>query len=82
MFPVFSISINNKEFQLIEYFMNNPDRILSREQIYDRVWGMNAYGDTATVTVHLNRIRDKIEDDSDTPRYLQTIWGAGYRFRT
>ena len=76
------MSFTSKEFEILLLLMKNPNIVFSREQIYDRVWGMNAYGDTATVTVHLNRIRDKIEDDSDTPRYLQTIWGAGYRFRT
>ena len=76
------VSFTSKEFEILLLLMKNPNIVFSREQIYDRVWGMNAYGDTATVTVHLNRIRDKIEDDSDTPRYLQTIWGACYRFRT
>lgn len=76
------INFTSKEFEILLLFMKNPNIVFSREQIYDRVWGMDSYGDTATVTVHLNRIREKIEDDSNEPRYLQTIWGAGYRFRT
>lgn len=76
------INFTSKEFDILLLFMKNPNIVFSREQIYDRVWGMDSFGDTATVTVHLNRIREKIEDDSNEPKYLQTIWGAGYRFRT
>ncbi len=76
------VGFTSKEFEILLLFMNNPNMVFSREQIYDRVWGFDSYGDTATVTVHLNRIRDKIEDDPAQPRYLQTIWGAGYIFKT
>lgn len=76
------IGLTSKEFEILLLFMNNPNMVFSREQIYERVWGFDSYGDTATVTVHLNRIRDKIEDDPARPRYLQTIWGAGYIFKT
>ena len=76
------IPFTSKEFDILLLFMSNPNMVFSREQIYDRVWGFDSYGDTATVTVHLNRIRDKIEDDPAQPRYLQTIWGAGYIFKT
>ncbi len=76
------VGFTGKEFDILLLLMKNPNIVFSREQIYDKVWGMDSYGDTATVTVHLNRIREKIEDDSNEPRYLQTIWGAGYRFKT
>ena len=76
------ISFTSKEFEILLLFMKNPNLVFSREQIYNSVWGVDAYGDTATVTVHLNKIREKIEDDPTEPRYLQTIWGAGYRFKT
>ena len=76
------IGFTSKEFEILLLFMKNPNMVFSREQIYDRVWGFDSYGDTATVTVHLNRIRDKIEDNPADPRYLQTIWGAGYIFKT
>ena len=76
------LPFTGKEFDILLLLMQNPNVVFSRAQIYDSVWGMDSYGDTATVTVHLNRIREKIEDDSTTPKYLQTIWGAGYRFRT
>ena len=76
------INFTSKEFDILLLLMKNPNVVFSRDQIYDNVWGMDSYGDTATVTVHLNRIREKIEDDSNASKYLQTIWGAGYRFRT
>ncbi|MCR5782179.1 MAG: response regulator transcription factor [Clostridia bacterium] len=76
------LGFTSKEFEILLLFMKNPNIVFSREQIYDRVWGMDSYGDTAAVTVHLNRIREKIEDDSNEPKYLQTVWGAGYRFKT
>ncbi len=76
------IGFTSKEYEILLLLMKSPNIVFSREQIYDKVWGMDAYGDTATVTVHLNRIREKIEDDANNPRYIQTIWGIGYRFRT
>lgn len=76
------VNFTGKEFDILLLLMKNPNIVFSREQIYDKVWGLDSYGDTATVTVHLNRIREKIEDNSNEPKYLQTIWGVGYRFRT
>lgn len=73
--------LKNKEYELLSYLMTNADIVFSKEQIYERIWGMDAFGDLKTVTVHINRLREKIEDDPQNPVYLQTVWGAGYRFK-
>ena len=54
--------------------------VFSREPLYEKIWGLNAMGDNAAVAVPINRLREKIEADSSRPRYIQTVWGAGYRF--
>jgi DNA-binding response OmpR family regulator len=74
------ISLTNKEYELLYFFASNPEMVFSRERIYDQIWGENMYGDLKTVTVHIKRLREKIEDDPVNPRYIQTVWGAGYRF--
>lgn len=74
------ISLKNKEFEILMYLAENPGIVLTKEQIYERVWGLDAVGDTATVTVHINRIREKIESDPSNPIYVLTEWGVGYRF--
>lgn len=61
--------------------MLNADMVFSREKLYEEVWGMDALGDSAAVAVHINRLSEKLEKDPANPRYLQTVWGAGYRFR-
>jgi len=58
-----------------------PGRIYLLEELYEKIWGLEAMGDNATVAVHINRLREKIEPDPSKPRYIQTVWGAGYRFR-
>ena len=73
--------LKNKEFELLLFLMTNPDMVLSRETLYEKIWGYDAMGDNATVAVHINRLREKIEDDPSNPRYIQTVWGAGYRFK-
>ena len=55
--------------------------VYSKDVIFDKIWGLDAIGETSTVTVHINRIRDKIETDSSNPQYIETVWGAGYRFK-
>ena len=75
------IDLKNKEFELLVFFMSNPDRVFSKEHLYERIWGMDAFGDLKTVAVHIGRIRDKIEKDPQKPVCLQTVWGAGYRFK-
>lgn len=71
----------NKEFQLLEFLMINADIVFSRETIYNRIWGMESFGNTSTVPVHINRIRDAIEKDPVDPQHILTIWGVGYKFR-
>lgn len=76
------VELKNKEYELLRFFMLNPDIVFSKEHIYGAVWGMDALGDNATVAVHINRLREKLEEDPAQPRYIQTVWGAGYRFRS
>jgi two-component system response regulator ResD len=68
------------EFDLLRFLADNPDRVFSRRQLMDSVWGYTSALDTGTVTVHVRRLREKIEDDPSRPRQLETIWGSGYRF--
>ena len=74
------VELTNKEYELLLFFMLNVDVVFSREQLYERIWGWDAMGDSATVAVHINRLRKKIEQDPANPRYLVSVWGAGYRF--
>ncbi|MCI1931579.1 MAG: response regulator transcription factor [Clostridia bacterium] len=73
--------LKNKEYELLLFLMLNADIVFSKETLYEQIWGMDAMGDNATVAVHINRLREKIEDDPSNPRYIQTVWGAGYRFK-
>lgn len=74
------VELTNKEYELLLFFMLNVDVVFSREQLYERIWGWDAMGDSATVAVHINRLRKKIEQDPANPRYIVSVWGAGYRF--
>lgn len=74
------LTLKNREYELLLFLMSNPEIVFSKEHLYERIWGMDAYGDLKTVAVHINRLRDKIEEDPQNPRYIQTVWGAGYRF--
>jgi two-component system response regulator RegX3 len=74
------VSMPLKEFELLELLMENVNRVLTRGQIIDRVWGSNYYGDTKTLDVHIKRIRSKIEDDPARPVHLITVRGLGYKF--
>lgn len=69
-----------KEFDLLWFLVSHPRRVFSRDQLMDRVWGYTTTVDTGTVTVHMRRLREKIEEDPSRPRYLETVWGIGYRF--
>lgn len=69
-----------KEFDLLSYLAAHPNRVFSKEQLFERIWGMDSNGDIATVTVHIRRLREKIEADPSHPQYIETVWGAGYRF--
>lgn len=72
------ISMTAKEYDLLVFLAENPNRTFSRETLFDRIWGMDAIGDVSTVTVHIQRIRDKINTNSEN--HIETIWGVGYRF--
>lgn len=69
------VPLKNKEYELLRFFMGNPGQVFDRETLYDRVWGLEAVGDSATVAVHINRLREKLGEG-----YIQTVRGAGYRF--
>lgn len=73
------IRFPNREFELLKFLAMNPNIVFSKEQLFEKIWGYDYTGDSATVMVHINRIREKIEDDSKNPKILETIWGAGYR---
>ncbi len=73
------IKFPNREFELLLFLAENPNIVFSREQLFEKIWGYDYTGDSATVMVHINRIREKIEDDSKNPKILETVWGAGYR---
>ena len=75
------VKFANKEFELLLFLATNPNIVFSKTTLLDRIWGLDCFGDVATVTVHINRIREKIEDDSSKPKYIETVWGAGYRFK-
>ena len=68
-----------KEFDLLTFFAGNPRRVFGRDQLMSRVWGYESALDTGTVTVHVRRLREKIETNASEPLHLQTIWGVGYR---
>lgn len=75
------IELKNKEYELLVFLMINADKVFSKEEIYEKIWGFDALGDLATVTVHINRLREKIEKNPSKPQYIETVWGAGYRFK-
>jgi DNA-binding response OmpR family regulator len=75
-----SISLTAREFDLLWFLASHPRHVFSRDLLMDRVWGYSAALDTGTVTVHVRRLREKLEDEPASPRHLQTVWGVGYRF--
>lgn len=74
------LDLKNKEYELLEFFLHNRDVVFTKEDLYEKIWGMDAGGDTTTVAVHVNRIRQKIEENPAKPEYLLTVWSVGYRF--
>ena len=75
-----SLDLTGKEFDLLWFLATHPGQVFSRAQLLDRVWGYEFYGDSSTVTVHVRRLREKIEPDPSAPRYVSTVWGVGYKF--
>lgn len=75
------VALKNKEYELLLFLVTNADMIFDKDTLYEKIWGIDAAGDNATVAVHINRLREKIEKDPSDPKYIETVWGAGYRFR-
>lgn len=75
------VVLPNKEYELLLYLAKHPNIVFSKEQLFETIWGLDAIGEISTVTVHINRIREKIEEDSTTPKIIETVWGSGYRLR-
>ncbi|WP_175991510.1 response regulator transcription factor [Bacillus sp. Marseille-Q1617] len=73
--------VTAKEFDLLYFLATNPNRVFSKEHLFERIWGYDSLGDVTTVTVHIRKIREKIEKDPSSPEFIETIWGVGYRFR-
>jgi DNA-binding response OmpR family regulator len=75
------VALTAKEFELLYFLAIHPNRVFSKDQLFDRIWGIDAIGGTQTVTVHIRKLREKIERDSADPQYIETVWGTGYRLR-
>ena len=74
-------TFTTKEFDLLTFLAENPNHVFTKEELFREIWDMDSIGDIATVTVHIKKIREKIEYDTAKPKYIETIWGVGYRFR-
>ena len=74
-------NLTTKEFDLLTFLAEHPNHVFSKEELFSRIWDMELIGDIATVTVHIKKIREKIEPDKSRPQYIETIWGVGYRFK-
>ena len=74
-------AFTTKEFDLLAFLAENPNHVFSKEELFREIWDMDSIGDIATVTVHIKKIREKIEYDTAKPQYIETIWGVGYRFK-
>jgi len=74
-------AFTTKEFDLLTFLAENPNHVYTKEELFREIWDMDSIGDIATVTVHIKKIREKIEFDTANPQYIETIWGVGYRFK-
>lgn len=75
------VSLTGREFDLLSYLAMNPNRVFSKQELFKTIWGLESLGDVATVTVHIKKIREKIELNMTRPQYIETVWGVGYRFK-
>lgn len=75
------VVLTQKEFELLLFLAKNPNRVFSKETLFERIWGYDALSDTSTVTVHMSHLREKIELKPNKPEHLETVWGIGYRFK-
>ncbi len=73
------ISLTSKEYDLLLFLASHPNRVFSKDELFEKIWGLDALGDNATVTVYISKLREKIEADPSKPQYIETIWGVGYR---
>jgi len=76
------VDLSAKEFEILHFLALHPEQVFTREQIFNQIWGFNEYGDINTVTVHMRKIREKIEKDPSHPQYIKTVWGVGYKMTT
>lgn len=74
-------AFTTKEFDLLTFLAENPNHVFTKEELFNKIWNMESIGDIATVTVHIKKIREKIEFNTSKPQYIETIWGVGYRFK-
>ncbi|WP_028611388.1 response regulator transcription factor [Paenibacillus harenae] len=74
------LSLTSKEYDLLLFLAMHPNRVFTKDDLYDRIWGMDSLGELASVTVYISKLREKIERDPSKPQYIETIWGVGYRF--
>lgn len=74
-------ALTSKEYDLLLLLASHPNRVFEKAELFERIWGLDSNGDVATVTVHIRRLREKIEHDPSNPQYIETIWGVGYRFK-
>ena len=74
-------AFTTKEFDLLTFLAENPNHVYTKEELFREIWDMDSIGDIATVTVHIKKIREKVEFDTANPQYIETIWGVGYRFK-
>ena len=75
------IHLTTKEFDLLTFLAEHPNHVFTKDELFKEIWDMDSIGDIATVTVHIKKIREKIEYDTSKPQYIETIWGVGYRFK-
>jgi len=74
------VLLTSKEYDLLLFLVMHPNRVFSKDELFEKIWGLDSNGDTATVTVYISKLREKIEADPSHPQYIETIWGVGYRF--
>lgn len=76
------LTLTNKEYELLLFLARHPNQVFGREDLYELIWGLESMGDNITVAVHINRLREKIEEDPAKPQLIQTVWGVSYRLNT
>jgi len=75
------LTFTNKEFDLLDYLAENPNVVFTKDELFNTIWESDPMGETSTITVHINRIRDKIKELGESSDFIETVWGSGYRFK-